>query len=967
MYKNIYIGFFLFLSSSVFAQDVYFDWAKQYVSPSYSVGQKIAKDPAGNLYTLGLYVGTVDFDPGPNVYNLTSTSGNNTYITKLDPLGNFIWAKSFRAYTYQLSDRYITNNLVVDSTGNIYCSGLFRNQVDFDPGVGVYNLNSAIFPKLTSYILKLNTNGNFVWANAYPGIFIQAITLHDKNNLFFSGNFEETVNFAAQPDSFNVTTMFYHESFICKYTTDNHFKWVKTYAGTGQANVNCLEVDTDGNIYSAGNFDKTIDFDPSIGTFNMTSSGLGTGTTNVFVSKWDSTGNFVWTKQFYGEKEIVNYDLEIDKLNDLIVTGKFSDLVTLGLVNDIISVGEADIYFVKMNSANGDIIWGKSIGGASYPEDAFSVKVDKYNNFYLCGKFATTMDFDPNAGVYNLICGSVNVGVNPFIAKYTASGNIVWAKALISNAAGLGTTNSMLITENETIYCTGSFAETMDFDPEIGTYNMTTPGFLQNTFILRLRQCPNKTFGTATIDACGTYTLNNYVYDSSGTFYQVLTNTQGCDSILTLNITIHKTDTSYTTISNCGPYTWNGQLYNNSGTYIKHLTTVYGCDSIAKLLLNVYPKTFSTITKAICQGQSYLGYTNTGVYVDTLLGANVHGCDSVRTLQLSVQNKVFTSLSQTLCEGTHYFGHTTAGVYIDSFLSAAGCDSIRTLQLTIIPKKITNLNQIICHGTTYFAGGTLQNSSGIYKDTFMSTQGCDSIVTTTLLVRNKISINLGADTSICKKDSLLLTPGLFTSYLWQDNSTTPNYIAKAAGLYWVKVTDNNNCMQKDTFIIKNVFLHPKDFLPADQNLCAGNKLLVTIPGYKKYAWSTGDSTISIDIRTFQLFTLAVTDANGCKGIDSLTITKINCIPLGIPSAFSPNGDGKNDVFLPGVFKELVEYRLSIYNRYGQRVFLSTNPLLGWDGTYKAIPQPLGTFIYKVYLKTRDGEPFSQSGTVVLVR
>ena len=132
---------FFSLSNNVIAQNPNFLWAKQLGGANQELGNSIAVDANGNVYTAGSFQSTVDFDPGPAIYNLTAVSsfgGNDIFISKLDASGNFLWAKQLGGV---LDDAGFS--IAVDGNGNIYTTGYFTGTADFDPGPGTYNLNSA--------------------------------------------------------------------------------------------------------------------------------------------------------------------------------------------------------------------------------------------------------------------------------------------------------------------------------------------------------------------------------------------------------------------------------------------------------------------------------------------------------------------------------------------------------------------------------------------------------------------------------------------------------------------------------------------------------------------------------------------------------------------------------------------------------------------------------------------------------
>ncbi len=199
------------------------------------------------------------------------------------------------------------------------------------------------------------------------------------------------------------------------------------------------------------------------------------------------------------------------------------------------------------------------------------------------------------------------------------------------------------------VYTTGGFRGTVDFDPGPGIYNLTSL-LSSDAFVHKMSQCINSTSSALTITDCKNYTLNGITYTASGVYTQTILNNSGCDSIITLNLTINRINTEVNA-STCNNYTWHGHTYNTSGMYSDTVITAIACDSIITLHLTVLPKSFSTLTQSICNGQTYLGHSISGIYVDTLIAANL--CDSIRTLQLTVLSKPspFLGADTTLCTG----------------------------------------------------------------------------------------------------------------------------------------------------------------------------------------------------------------------------------------------------------------------------------------------------------------------------
>lgn len=267
--------------------------------------------------------------------------------------------------------------------------------------------------------------------------------------------------------------------------------------------------------------------------------------------------------------------------------------------------------------------------------------------------------------------------------------------------------------------------------------------------------------------------------NAPGTYYLNVTNTAGCTMTDTIVLTTNNNANQTINYAMCPGDTYNfrGTVLTTAGTYYDTVLNPAGCDSLITLNLSVQQLTSNTINQIICQGDSYpfggTTYTATGTYYDTILSS--FGCDSVaNTLNLTVVAPTNVPLNRTICTGGSYNFNgtvlTNAGTYYDTLVSIAGCDSI-TYQLTlaIAPLIETNTSATICSGQTYsFAGQTL-TQPGTYHDTTVTSGGCDSATHLTLNVNP--SYNIMEDTLFCTGDSIFLvntfvsTPGIHTFQL----------------------------------------------------------------------------------------------------------------------------------------------------------------------------------------------------------
>jgi len=267
------------------------------------------------------------------------------------------------------------------------------------------------------------------------------------------------------------------------------------------------------------------------------------------------------------------------------------------------------------------------------------------------------------------------------------------------------------------------------------------------------------------------------------------------------------------------------------------------------------------------------------------------------------------------------------------------------------------------------ASGINVNESGSYWVQALDANGCTAKDTVQIQVYASPVPDLGNDFDLCSGDQRTLDAGNFTSYLWQNGSAQRYYTAQTKGMYWVTVTDNHNCSGSDTVIIRNLLPVPSDFLDKYDSLCQYEKLQIQAKGnYKTYLWSNGSVQSGITADAPGQYILTVMDNNGCKGADTINIIQKNCyFGLYIPNAFTPNGDQLNDVFRARVYGTVLSFNLSIYNRFGEIVFSSTDPLQGWDGTTKGNPADAGVFVWQCSYHLQGAGPVFEKGTVTLIR
>jgi len=288
------------------------------------------------------------------------------------------------------------------------------------------------------------------------------------------------------------------------------------------------------------------------------------------------------------------------------------------------------------------------------------------------------------------------------------------------------------------------------------------------------------------VTACNSYMWRGIrFYSSTDIEWIGATARGGCDSVVTLHLTINKTTRSTTNVSLCAnqlPYSWNGLTYNAAGNYTKQMTNAAGCDSIATLVLSVKLPTNSTQNIAVCANDmpyewNGTSYTTAGSYVQNF--TNVAGCDSTVTLMLTVKPVSTSNNNLSICSSQlpivwNGLTLTAGGNYIANFNNAIGCDSLAILNLTV--KEVSYVTETInATGTSYTWHDVVYTSSNNTATwTGTNAAGCDSIVTLDLTLTND-----------CVPTTRIINVTACSTYTWRGirltSSTTLEWVGVNAG------------------------------------------------------------------------------------------------------------------------------------------------------------------------------------------
>lgn len=453
-------------------------------------------------------------------------------------------------------------------------------------------------------------------------------------------------------------------------------------------------------------------------------------------------------------------------------------------------------------------------------------------------------------------------------------------------------------------------------------------------------------------------------------YESVLQSTQGCDSIITTNLTIDSIIEE--TISICANTTYtlaDGRVVSQADTYLFDLTdATTGCITSYATSLIVYDAFETTQDANICIGQSYIlpdgrEVLNEQIYESVL--QSIQGCDSIINTNLIVNNASETLQNISICKGQTYLlpngmEVSEANTYESVLQSTQGCDSIINTILAVSPPLVIQKEISICNGTTYFLEDGLEvDQAGIYFVELQDeTTNCITTHQTTLTIGN--SIETAENITICEGESFTLQNGMAISM---------------PGLYEINLQATNGCDSLVNITLNTTSI--KISLPIELSFITGGVELVNsiqAPNEVEYLWSpanglscTNCAQPTANPNETTTYTLEVTDKLGaCTALATVEVIKLLGEPK-VPNAFSPNNDGINDFLIPLNIETVTDFVFVIYNRYGKKVFETQSTAQPWLGFYNNEKQAIGVYVWHLAYELPNGKLKRIKGNVTLVR
>ncbi len=709
-----------------------FQWVKGMGGPATDVAKAVVSDARGNVYTTGSFKNKANFKPGatPEDTLYFTATVQDIFVTRHGADGKLIWTRQMGGA--QAEGTAIT----IDAKGEyIYLTGWFQGNVTFDPTTKGGSLTSQGAGH-DAFILKMDSSGRLIWVKQYTstnGADGNGIALGKSGNIYTTGLFKGTTDFdpgTGDKDTFKLVSTFVaktEDAYTAALDNNGKFLWAKGYGGDKADVGKAIAVDEDENIYTTGHFQGTVDFDPGPEFKNFTA----VGGSDVFLCKYDVKGSFQWVKTIGGSSYDYGYGVTTGPSGNVYVGGGFQGKTAFNIAGKdtlfLTAAGSYDI-FVYAIDAKGGFLWAKNYGSTG-EDEVYGIHCDASENIYITGCFEKTISFgsgkgDPlitSAGGIDIFIATLNVKGSPLAARSMGSTGADIGFGIHANAAG-------------SVYAVGRFTGNATFNAS-PVVSLLSAGN-EDIFLYKMGiSC--ETSSQVTMNGCDSVVYNGKTHKESGVYQYAFTNRAGCDSTVTLNLTINKSTSSQIVASACGSYELNKKIYTKSGKYTDVLRNAKGCDSVITLDLTINPAPSRTIKETACNQYVFNGktYSKTGVYTDTIPYKHPSDvCDSIITLDLTILQSTSHTIKEKACDQYVYNKktYTSSGIYRDTLKNAAGCDSIVTLDLTISHSSSNTLNIRDCDSYTF--NGKVYTTSGTFRDTLKTTGGCDSVITLNLTI-----------------------------------------------------------------------------------------------------------------------------------------------------------------------------------------------------------------------------------------
>jgi hypothetical protein len=467
-------------------------------------GNAIAHDANNNVYVVGRFGGTLNFNGSSTTLTASPLFNNNAFIAKYDANGNLLWARRAGG-----GDDTQAWGVAVSSNA-VYITGYFRGTINFNTpsAPGSNEITSASGSDYDPFLAKYDLNGNFQWARRAGNT--QNETPFSKvavrgSDVYWLGTFRGTANFntPSAPGSNELTSAGGDDIFVAKFNEAGTIQWLRRAGGTSDEIPRGIATGI-GGVFVVGDFYGSMNVNGSNTISVSNAGGCSSSCTDGFLFRLDFSGGVQWARRMGGGLADRAYDVKADESGNVYVTGAFVDVANFNTPdasgsNELTSAGDWDIFVAVYDSNSGNYQVGRRAGGTS-TDMGQGLALGNNGKVFVTGFFSSaTANFNtPSAPGSNEISNSTNSGSSDFfVASFThvnsSTMGFNWARSggSIGGEEGRAITYS---TGNERIWATGYYNGIATFGGQ-----STAPATLRDIFLVRYNECPNVTFNTGTV------------------------------------------------------------------------------------------------------------------------------------------------------------------------------------------------------------------------------------------------------------------------------------------------------------------------------------------------------------------------------------------------------------------------------------------------------------------------------------
>ena len=677
-----------------------------------------------------------------SAYSGNHKSGTSSYFTLADYLAGNLYTDNYGAYV----DSIVNNNNERIGLQFVFASLLYGS---------VYEFEIIVSPdSVTNYMWGLNTTGNGkcdIWSDAVTYNKSDMVKSSDSDFPFIS----KPVNYA-DPDTLqNMCSSFQcspNVITVANYNNEsgyinNEGNWVNLggnrgeialSSGTGPTRNGGLKPDL------AASGQATVSSYPSYLLSFFTDAQLGQGGLH-----YKNGGTSMASPVVAGVAALYLEKCNLatnDKFKADLINSVYTDSWVGSTPNYSFGYGKLDGFATLVNSVSNDTTTINACNNFSWKSkiyDTTGIYFDTTSNSFGCDSISV-LDLTINLSFDDTIQTTTCSSYTWDNSTYTSSGfytNTYSSTTGCDSIVTLDLTINNSISSNDQQQSCSSFTWTNGItytsSNNIATQTLTSAGGCDSVITLDLTIFTNDSV-VDTQQACGGFTwLDGITYSTNNnSATHTLININGCDSIITLNLTVNSSSNDTLITSSCDSYLWNGISYSSSGNYTDTLVNIYGCDSISTLILSLNNSYADTLTITSCDSYNWNGqdYFSSGFYTDSLSTSN--GCDSILNLDLTINNSFSDTAYVAECDSYFWNNntYTASGFYSSAATTNLGCDSTHYLNLTINSSKNDTIKTSACD--TLFWNSNSYTTNGFYTGNFLTVNGCDSIVTIDLQINS---------------------------------------------------------------------------------------------------------------------------------------------------------------------------------------------------------------------------------------